>query len=522
MSSTSKRILVFLAVLYLMSFSIRLLFPVGDKPFRGENQIQLNWNDTEIEFRYLESGGNQNGSPVILTPDPFHDPGIYESFVERVAEEHHVIIPLFPEKDTQGNRISHSPDSRAEMLKLFTTDAGIDSVHLAGHGFGNAAAIELLNRSEDLKIESYAMLAGLGVQEFHFLGYHVLNQPIYSALYPLGWLMEYGFPLAHWTRDLPIDLEGARYLNSMDQRNYRQILEAVEIPVHILHSKDDGQVSVQTAMEHHRLIPQSSLKLTEGDFSAIHNHAGLWADSYLDFTRKSDSGAAPSKTNAPADRVEASKEDFEFGDVPPVRGWGLFLVILLLSVVTLITEDLGCIGAGLLAAGNVIEIWMAFTVIYVGILLADVGIYWMGRSMGRPVIEKAPFKWFITRKDIDWTASLFNSHGFKIIIGSRFLPGTRFPTYFSAGVLRTRFTTFFIYFLVSITIWTPILLGSSILIGQQMLEYLQIYQEYALHIFVGLVLAIYLGFKFLIPLATRKGRREMAVQFIRMKQRYFK
>lgn len=107
------------------------------------------------------------------------------------------------------------------------------------------------------------------------------------------------------------------------------------------------------------------------------------------------------------------------------------------------------------------------------------------------------------------------------MFGSRFLPGTRFPTYFSAGVLQTSFPKFFLYFFLSILIWTPLVLGTSILVGQQMLDYLQIYQEYAIQIFFILVLVIYLGFKLLVPLSTRKGRKELAVYFIRLKQRLF-
>ncbi len=184
------------------------------------------------------------------------------------------------------------------------------------------------------------------------------------------------------------------------------------------------------------------------------------------------------------------------------------------------SEDLGCIGAGLLAAGNVITIWAAFVIIFVGILVADTGIYWMGRVFGRPIIQKAPFKWLISRKDIDWTAMLFKNNGFKIILGSRFLPGTRFPTYFSAGVLQTAFPTFFVYFFISILIWTPLVLGTSIIVGQQMIDYLQIYQEYAVHIFFILVITLYLGFKLLVPMSTKKGRKELAVYLIRLKQRF--
>lgn len=519
MSSTSTRILLAILLIYAISISVRVFFPVEKKPYLNQTNENLEWNGETIQFSYVEYGSDLDGTPLFIIKDPFTQMEIFERFSRSIAERQRVIIPIFPTTDIEGNRISHTPSARAEILSQFLETNDLNEIDLAGHGFGNSIALEFLDQDNGWQIRSYGLLSAVGVQEFHFLGYHVLNQPIYSMLYPLGWLVDYGLPIASWNRYIPIDLEGARFLYGMDQRSYREVLSGIEIPVHILHSLEDRQFSSDTANEHYRIIPQSTLEITTGDHSAIGDRADTWSESYLNFLADVESGNALTYTDASPDRVKLSEQDFKFGDVPPVDGWAFFMVILLLTVVTLVSEDLGCIGAGLLAAGNVITVWAAFLVIFLGILLADTGIYWMGRIFGRPIIQKAPFKWLITRKDIDWTGALFINNGFKIIIGSRFLPGTRFPTYFSAGVLQTNFPTFFLYFLISIIIWTPLILGITILIGQQMIGYLQIYQEYAVHIFFGLVIFLYLGFKFLIPLSTKKGRRELAVQFIRLKQR---
>lgn len=519
MSSTSTRILLAILLIYAISISVRVLFPVEKKPYINQVNDKLEWNDGAIQFSYIEYGSDLDGTPLVIVKDPFTQMSIFERFSNSISESQRIIIPIFPTTDIEGNRISHSPSARAEILSKFFEAKDLKEIDLAGHGFGNSIALEFLGQDNGQQVRSYGLISAIGVQEFHFLGYHVLNQPIYSMLYPLGWLVDYGLPIASWNRYIPIDLEGARFLYGMDQRSYREVLSGIEMPVHILHSLEDRQFSSDTANEHYRIIPQSTVEITNGDHWAIHDRAEIWSESYFSFLKEVKSGNAASFADASPDRVKLSKQDFKFGDVPPVDGWAFFMVILLLTAVTLVSEDLGCIGAGLLAAGNVITVWAAFLVIFLGILLADTGIYWMGRIFGRPIIQKAPFKWLITRKDIDWTGALFMNNGFKIIIGSRFLPGTRFPTYFSAGVLQTRFPTFFLYFFISIIIWTPLILGMTILIGHQMIGYLQIYQEYAVHIFFGLVIFLYLGFKFLIPLSTKKGRRELAVQIIRLKQR---
>ncbi|WP_340103036.1 VTT domain-containing protein [Rhodohalobacter sp. 8-1] len=519
MSRTYKKLLLVLLVLYSISLLVQHFFPVENKSYKYEVAETLEWEGSALPFSYLDFGPSNGQSVVLMIPDPFIPIQKFERFSQTISDSRRVIIPLFPSENSEGELITHSPEARADILHRFLEKKGIDQVDLIGHGFGNAVAIQMLEKNMRRSIRSYSMISAIGVQEFHFLGYHVLNQPIYTILYPVGWLVDHGLPLAHWKKHIPIDLEGARFLNKMDQRAFRDILSSVKLPVHILHSEKDRQISVNTAREHHRLIPQSSIVINEGDHSAIHDKAVTWARSYNEFLSNVDAKTTPGPGEISAERIELAKQDFNFGDVPPVAGWAFFMLVLLLTIVTLISEDLGCIGAGLLAAGNVITIWAAFLVIFVGILVADSGIYWLGRIFGRPIIQKAPFKWLISRKDIDWTAMLFKNNGFKIILGSRFLPGTRFPTYFSAGVLQTAFPTFFIYFLISILIWTPLVLGTSIIVGQQMLDYLQIYQEYAIHIFFTLVIVLYFGFKLLVPLSTKKGRKELAVYLIRLKQR---
>ncbi|WP_158551438.1 VTT domain-containing protein [Rhodohalobacter sp. SW132] len=523
MNRLSVRVLLFLVTLYLISFSVRFLFPVEEKPHLHENRVELEWEQKTIQFSYLEFGNQQTGSPILIFPDPFTNLTRLEPLAQRLSDQWKVLIPEFPTHSLDGERLSHSPASRASMAAAWLEATGIDSLHVAGYGFGNGTAIDFIDATRDnnFGVNSYVMMSALGVEEYHFLGYHVLNQPIYSLLYPIGIAVEYLLPIAGWYQFNTVDLERVRIMNSLDQREYRNILNSIEMPSQILHGKNDSHVSPETAIEHHRIIPQSELHLFEGGHLSVYENVEQWVREMAQFLQHVEQGQGVTRAQADTQRVEESNRSFRFEDVPPVHGWGLVLIILLLSSVTIVSEDLGCIGGGLLVAGGVIPLWVAFLTIYIGIILVDTFIYWIGRILGRPVIEKAPFRWLISKKDVDLSAEMFRDNGFKIIFASRFLPGTRFPTYFTAGLLKTNFRLFLLYFIVAITIWTPLLLGISIIAGQQMLEYLQIYQEYTIHIFVGLVIGLYLLFKIVLPLATKKGRREFAVRIIRMKQRLF-
>ncbi len=519
MSSRTFRFLIIITFIYLISITIRLLFPPVDKPHLNQKEDLIEWNGKEISFTYLDIGIQNDNPPVIIFSDPFSNYSYLEPFAIQLSKSRRVIIPTFIYSSKDSRSAPHSAASRAEITFAWLQNAGIESFNLAGSGFGNAIALELIDNQIADSVESYALLSGIGVQEFQFLGYHVLNQPIYSMLYPVGLMVDYVLPLGGWNSHSLVNMDRVKFINDLDQRPYRDILTSVVSPVIILHGEDDRQVSIETAREHHRIIPQSELAIFAGGKYSIFEQYEEWANEYSSFLDAVDQEEAVTRTNALTERIAYAERDFQFGDVPPVYGWGLVLLLFLLSVVTLVSEDLGCIGGGLLVAGGVIQLWVAFLVIYLGIVVADVGIYWLGRKLGRPVLYKVPFRWFLNRRDVEWSAGMFYTNGFKIIFASRFLPGTRFPTYFTAGLLKTNFKLFLVYFLITITIWTPLLLGISVIAGQQMLGYLQIYQDYALYIFIVLVIGLYILVKFIMPLATKKGRREFAVRVIRLRQR---
>lgn len=521
MSKTTSRLLLFIASVYLISLSVRIWFPAPEKKHLKEKSDHIVYKGKDVEFSFLDYGHDTNRPLVVIIPGPFEGLQVVQPLASQLSSKFRVIIPLFPTHTSDNDLLSHSPKSRAQMLNTWLKNLNPESFHLAGQGFGNSIAIDYISLNGSLPLKSYSMFSALGVQEFHFLGYHALNQPIYSLLYPVGYAVDYLLPLALWKEHSIIDMERVRFMNAKDQRKYRSILKGVSEPVLILHGRDDKHVLPETAQEHHRIIPQSELIIFEDERSSMGDNIEAWTRAYSDFLQRTENGETKHKSDALPERLVAAEKDFIFGDVPPVHGWGLVIILVLVSLVTLVSEDLGCIGGGLLVAGGVTPLWIIFLTIYIGITIADTSIYWIGRKLGRPVITKRPFRWFISKRDVDMSSEMFRANGFKIVFLSRFLPGSRFPTYFAAGILKTNFTFFLIYFLIAITIWTPLLLWISIVTGQQMLEYLQIYQEYALQIFIGLVVGLYLIFKYLLPLATKKGRREFTVRMIRFKQRLF-
>jgi membrane protein DedA with SNARE-associated domain len=146
---------------------------------------------------------------------------------------------------------------------------------------------------------------------------------------------------------------------------------------------------------------------------------------------------------------------------------GVAAVILMLTIAlaTLVSEDLTCIGVGVMVAAGRISFLLGTSACFLGIFLGDLLLFATGRFLGRAAIRRPPLKWLIQGQDVQRSSAWFSHQGMKVIIASRFLPGTRLPTYFAAGLLQTNFWKFVIYFLLAATAWTPMLVGLAAGLG---------------------------------------------------------
>lgn len=65
------------------------------------------------------------------------------------------------------------------------------------------------------------------------------------------------------------------------------------------------------------------------------------------------------------------------------------------------------------------------------------------------------------------------------------------------------------------------MVGIAALVGQPLLHYLELYQEYAIWIFLSIAVFIYLLIRLLIPLTTVTGRRKLIVRWGKFREKYF-
>jgi membrane protein DedA with SNARE-associated domain len=194
---------------------------------------------------------------------------------------------------------------------------------------------------------------------------------------------------------------------------------------------------------------------------------------------------------------------------------GTVPLMLLIALATLISEDLACIGAGLLATRGIIGFFPAVLAAFAGIVGGDLLLFAAGRYLGRPALDRRPLKWLLTRDAIDNSTRWFETRGPAIILVSRFVPGSRLPTFFSAGMLGRRTGRFFAYFCLAAALWTPALVGMSAAAGQQMLGYYHLFQAWAPEVLLGLVVLLWAWARLIPPLFTYRGRRLWTARFRR-------
>ena len=144
--------------------------------------------------------------------------------------------------------------------------------------------------------------------------------------------------------------------------------------------------------------------------------------------------------------------------------------LFLIALATLVSEDLTCIGTGVLIARGEISSVEGTLACLVGIFVGDLLLYATGRLAGYSALRWAPLARFLSRHKLEQATDWFVERGLAVVFLSRFTPGLRLPAYVAAGILQTRFWAFTGYFLIAASVWTPLLVGGTALLGEQALR----------------------------------------------------
>jgi membrane protein DedA with SNARE-associated domain len=135
---------------------------------------------------------------------------------------------------------------------------------------------------------------------------------------------------------------------------------------------------------------------------------------------------------------------------------------------TFILEDAATVAAAMQVEDRALPLWLALISLYAGIVLGDLGLYALGRLSARiPWIARQlpPHRQETIRAWIDGRI-------FRVVLGSRFLPGLRLPTYTTCGFVGADLRQFTLAAIIATGAWTSLLFTTSLRVGQFLMDHL--------------------------------------------------
>ncbi|RME16662.1 MAG: DedA family protein [Bdellovibrio sp.] len=126
-----------------------------------------------------------------------------------------------------------------------------------------------------------------------------------------------------------------------------------------------------------------------------------------------------------------------------------------------IPEDITLLAAGLLAGLGNIHLTGAFLAGFIGVLMGDSILFFLGRKLGYRAFKLPVFRKIFTEKRIQKSREKILNNSKFICFTARFLPGLRSPIFLTAGIMGVNPLIFifldFLASLLSIPLW--IMLG---------------------------------------------------------------
>ena len=467
----------------------------------GATLCEPTGNELRLAVRDLPADSPEAPAVLLLHGTPGGSERL-DPLVNALRGRYRLIVPDLPGAGASQREASdYSVLCNAHAVRDLLDRMKVKKAHVVGVGMGGGVALEL-SHAAPARVSSLALLSSVGAQEFDLMGNHFVNKIVYTFHMGAFKVLTDFTPHFGLLDRLPMNKAYARGLWDNDLTPLRDHTRAWAGPLLLGHGTEDWLVPADTARYAKELAPLAVTLFVPGGHDVFTRHGERHAPALSDFLAKAESGAAP---------VAAAGAESEPMPKPPeavgARHWVLMLIILLC---TLVAEDPTCLATGLLVGTGLIDFWSGTAACLVGIFIGDLCLYLVGRFLGRAALRKAPFKWFISEYEVDRMSTRFGStQGMMVIVTSRFIPGSRVPTFVSAGIMKLNPAKLGFLFFIAAALWTPPLVWFAQKTGDTVMEKFQKLHHQAGWIAAGLLLGIFLFFHFVMPAFTWRGRRQL-------------
>jgi membrane-associated protein len=156
-----------------------------------------------------------------------------------------------------------------------------------------------------------------------------------------------------------------------------------------------------------------------------------------------------------------------------VAQMGVFVYVILFAIVfaetglvvaPFLPGDSLLFAAGALAGLNKLELIPLMVTLLVAAVLGDAVNYWIGRSLGRGILERSNGR-LIKPEHVATTEVFFRKHGGKTIVLARFVPIVRTFAPFVAGMCHMPLARFWVFNISGAIAWVLLFTGAGYIFG---------------------------------------------------------
>ena len=137
--------------------------------------------------------------------------------------------------------------------------------------------------------------------------------------------------------------------------------------------------------------------------------------------------------------------DFLIDYYGPIPYLAIFLILIACGLGIPVPEDITLIAAGILTYYGICDVWVMIFVCFLGVMIGDSFMFWLGHKFGRRLAKKWPFRMFIDEEKIESIRNKLKNHGGKLLFSARFMPGLRSTIFFATGMLHFPYRKLLIY-----------------------------------------------------------------------------
>lgn len=144
-----------------------------------------------------------------------------------------------------------------------------------------------------------------------------------------------------------------------------------------------------------------------------------------------------------------------------------FTILIFCGLGLPLPEDILLISLGYLVFNGYGNIYTALTLGYLGIMIGDSIIFFLGCRYGTQILKNKILSKIFTEERLNRAIKFINNHGKKTLFLARFVPGVRSAVFFCCATLKVKFRTFFFIDSIAALLSAPIFIFLGYFFGDK-------------------------------------------------------